>query len=226
MDNNNLFTTKAEYVYKLMKDKILKSQWNMGDSIIISKVAEELDVSIIPIREALKRLETEGLVDIIPHKGARVTTIDSDKVAEIISIRAVLEGYAARTIIPYMDEERLKHLKSMVAKMDQYVIEGNTEQFAVSNKEFHREMYRLTPYPLLYDMIFNLWDGGNWSKSVFAFEPARMAQSNEEHKKILATIEEKDGNLVERLVRDHKNNNIKTLQKKAFHYFNGTTGNA
>lgn len=188
-----LFETKSDYVYKRIKQNILKGVWKQGQSIIISKVAKELDISAIPVREALKRLDMEGLVDIIPHKGARVTTFDSNKINEVLSIRAVLESYAARTAIPFIDDKKVAELKQMVERMEYYAEAKDDESFSNANKEFHRYLYKQSPFPLLYDMIFNLWDGGNWSKSVFAFKPDRISESVMEHYEILKAVEEGAG---------------------------------
>lgn len=212
MATQHLFETKSDYVYKQLKQKILKGVWKQGQNIIISKVAKDLDISAIPVREALKRLEMEGLVDIIPHKGARVTTFDEDRINEVLSIRAVLEGYAARTVIPFIDDKKIQELRHMVKRMEDYANAGDDENFSSANKEFHRYLYKQSPFPLLYDMIFNLWDGGNWSKSVFAFKPDRMSESVMEHYEILKAIEEKDGEKTEKLTRTHKEKNMKILR--------------
>jgi DNA-binding GntR family transcriptional regulator len=208
-----IFETKADYVFKTIKNKILTGEWKQGQDIIISKVAEELQVSTIPVREALKRLQMEGLIDIIPHKGACVTTLDRDKINEIISIRAVLEGYAARTAVPFIDENKFSKIKEMADKMNEYAVQGDDEQFANANKEFHRFLYKQSPFKMLYDMIFKLWDGGNWSKSVFAFNPSRMRESVKEHYEIIEAIKEKDEEKVEYLVRQHKLKNAKLLEQ-------------
>lgn len=213
MDIQHLFETKSDYIYKQIKQNILKGVWKQGQNIIISKVAEELNISTIPVREALKRLEMEGLVDITPHKGARVTTFDSDRIKEVLSIRAVLEGYAARTAIPFIDDKKMAELKQMAEKMEHYAKVGDDGSFSNANKEFHRYLYKQSPFSLLYDMIFKLWDGGNWSKSVFAFKPDRMYESVIEHYKILEAIEEKDGEKAERLIRMHKEKNMLILQR-------------
>ncbi|MFZ7104850.1 MAG: GntR family transcriptional regulator [Peptococcaceae bacterium] len=204
MQNADVFSTKSDYVYTQLKDKILKGVLKQGESITISRIAEEYSISAIPVREALKRLETEGLVEIIPHKGAQVVTLNNDRIKEVISIRAVLEGYAARTALPYMDEEKIGILKKMAEKMREHALAGDSEKFGAENKEFHRFLYKQSPFPMLYDMIFNLWDGGNWSKAIFAFNPERMKDSINEHIEIIAAIEKQDEEKTEILVRMHK----------------------
>jgi len=213
MANQSIFETKSDFIYKSLKQKILKGVLDQGESITISKVAKEYEISAIPVREALKRLEMEGLVVIAPHKGATVTTFDAKKINEIVSIRAILEGYAARTAIDFIDETKMKQLKEMVYEMDALAKAEDDESFSNANKEFHRFIYKQSPFETLYDMIFNLWDGGNWGKSVFAFSPERMHESAQEHLEILAAIEEKDGEKAEALTRKHKARNLDILYK-------------
>lgn len=213
MANQNIFETKSDFVYKSLKQKIIKGILDQGENIKISKVAKEYEISSIPVREALKRLEMEGLVVIAPHKGATVTTFDAKKTNEILSIRAILEGYAARTSVDFIDEDKMKQLKDMVYEMDVLAKNKDDENFSYANKEFHRFIYKQSPFKTLYDMTFNLWDGGNWSKSVFAFSPERMRESTREHLEILAAIEEKDGEKVEQLTRKHKVRNLDILYK-------------
>lgn len=219
MTGQYIFESKSDCVYKLLKQKILKDVLKQGEKININRVAEELGISSIPVREAINRLEMEGLVYIIPHKGAHVSVFDDRKVREVISIRAVLEGYATRTAIPYIDNALMLELKCMSDEMERHANKNDDASFGIVNKDFHRKLYKQSPFPLLYDMIFKLWEGGNWSKSVFAFRPDRMLESVEEHRQILKAIEEKDGDKVENLVRKHKEKNMKLLLEIAKHDF-------
>jgi DNA-binding GntR family transcriptional regulator len=211
MEQENVYTTKSDIVHKILKQKILDGGFSMGESLNISKIASELNISIIPVREGLKRLETEGLIDFIPHKGAQVRSFDLAKIKEIYDIRAVLEGLAARAAIPSLDAEKIEQLKSMNEAMKQYAVEGDDERFGQANKEFHRFIYQNAQYPSLFDMIFNLWEG-NWSKAVFAFHPERMLHAVEEHIEIIQAIEEKNADQTEHLVRQHKLNSAKLFE--------------
>ncbi len=210
---NNGFTTKSDYVCDILKKRITEGKYQQGESLNISKIADEFDMSIIPVREALKRLEMEGLVNIIPHKGAQVTTFDKETISEIIEIRAVLEGYAARTAIPNFDDEKIQHLESMIGKMDEYILKNDDESYANANKEFHKYLYKQSPLSRLYDMIVNLWDGGRPTSAIFAFIPGRMEESQKEHYQILKALKDKDGEKLERIIRDHKTRNIHLWEK-------------
>ena len=198
------YLTKTDIVYHYIKKRVLSTEWEQGKSININELKEALGVSAIPVREALKMLQSEGLVEIVPHNGARVITLDDQKVLETMVIRAVLEGYAARTAVHNMDCSKLEVLKNMIKDMERHAANGDVEEFGDSNKEFHRYLYKQCEYDLLYKMIFDIWDGGSWAKLIFTYNKGKMVQSINEHKEIVKAIEEKDEDKVEQLVRLHK----------------------
>lgn len=198
------YKTKSGFVYELMREKIVSGEWPQGMNIIVASVARDLGVSAIPVREAMKLLESEGLVVLEPHKGARVTEFDPGKIMEVMSIRGVLEGYAASAAIPFFDSADFTDLHRRVEEMEGFVRAGECDRFIAANKEFHRTIYSKGPFPLLNEMIFKLWDGGGFSRIVFAFRPERMEVANRDHRAILDALEKGDGPGAERITREHK----------------------
>ncbi len=198
------YKTKSGFVYELMREKIVSGEWPQGMNIIVASVARDLGVSAIPVREAMKLLESEGLVVQEPHKGARVTEFDPEKIVEVRSIRGTLEGFAASAALPFLNAGAFADLRRRVGEMDGYVRAGECERFIAANKEFHRTIYSKGPFPMLNEMIFKLWDGGGFSHIVFAFRPERMEVANNDHKAILDALEKGDGERAERLIREHK----------------------
>ncbi|MBL3540474.1 GntR family transcriptional regulator [Aminivibrio sp.] len=198
------YKTKSGFVYELMREKIVSGEWPQGMNIIVASVARDLGVSAIPVREAMKLLGAEGLVVLEPHKGARVTEFDPEKIMEVMSVRGVLEGYAAAAALPFLDAETFADLHRRVEEMDDFVRAGQCDRFIAANKEFHRAIYSKGPFPLLNEMIFKLWDGGGFSHIVFAFRPERMEVAGRDHRAILESLEKNDGESAERLIREHK----------------------
>ena len=210
---SNIYETKSNHVFSYLRKKILNGSYKQGASIVISRVAKELGISAIPVREALKRLESEGLIEIIPHKGARVTLFEKNKINDVLVIRAVLEGYAARTVSESISEETLAKLNEMNKEMKIVAEEGKDEIFCELNKDFHRLLYKNSSHLLLYKTIFDLWDEGNWSKSLFAFFPEKMKESVNEHLEILQALKNHDQDTVEKMTREHKMKNIEFYNK-------------
>ena len=127
------FKTKTEVVYDFLKKNILNGRYQPGEKIVISVIARQLDVSDIPIREAIKRLQTEGLLDITPHVGANVVEMDQDEFEQITLIRAELEGLATRLSINHLSEKDFKELDRLNREGDVLVKNKSYRQLAELN---------------------------------------------------------------------------------------------
>lgn len=216
MQNEVIFTTKSEFVFNTIKNRILENTLEPGTELIISRISEELNVSIIPVREALKALESEGLIEMEAHKSARVAEFSVEKLRQIITIRAGLEGYASRLAVKYINDINMEKLEDILRDMKKAMESADSENFNLYNMKFHRYIYQIPPFPMLYDMIINVWDGGKWTRSVFAISPKRMKNSLNEHIQILDAIKEKNEDKVEKLVREHRMNaglELETMSK-------------
>lgn len=210
---HNNFLTKSELVFDTLKKRIINGELEPGTELVISRLSEEFNVSTIPVREAIKTLASEGLVEIEPHKSAKVAEFNLEKLHQIITIRAGLEGYAARLAVLHINEIQLRTLENNVNKMKEAMLKSDAENFNLNNLKFHRYLYQIAPYPMLYEMIVKVWDGGKWTRSVFAISPKRMEKSIEEHMEIIRAIKNRDEDRVERLVREHRINAGKELEK-------------
>lgn len=209
----NMFTTKSDYIFRQLKEKILSSELEPGENLVISKISQEYNVSAIPVREALKALENEGLVEIEAHKTAKVVTFSIEKIKQIGTIRAGLEGYAARLAVEYMTQDHLERLEKILEETKEAVRMHDSETFNFKNLEFHRYLYQIPPFPMLYDMIISVWDGGKWTRAIFAISPDRMDSSFKEHSEIVEAIKENDQDKVEKLVRQHRIKASKQLEE-------------
>ncbi len=203
------YKTKSEFVFNYLKEQIIRGKISQGESINISALSKELNMSAIPIREALQKLSSLGLVIYKPHKGVTVSSFTKEKIVEVLSIRALLEGYACATAVPYINEDIINKLIEMHNNMKESQKIMDTENYAAIDKEFHRLIYKSCPFPMLYDMIFNLWDGYIWTKSIFTFFPEKMLVSIKEHDEIINAIKEKDCDRAEMLVRKQHLDEIK-----------------
>ena len=173
MSKENLHMTKGEYVFQTLKKQILTSILKPGSDIVISKISKKFNISIIPVREALKRLESEGLIENEPHKSAKVVKFNLEKLRQIIIVRAGLEGYLARLAVPYINEVHIKKMEKMLDKMKTAMENNKSEIFNLENLEFHRYLYQIAPYPILYNITIKVWDGGKWIRAIFALNHER-----------------------------------------------------
>ena len=198
------YKTKTQIIYEKLKDEINGGNYLPGDRIIISKIAKENNISEIPVREAIRTLESENLVELVPNVGPIVSKIKENEIVEQFMIRGLLEGYAARLSIDYITEETLDELEELIVKMDSYLVEGNLINYGKLNKHLHLSIYSCIPYKRLYKMIEDMWEEYERTRSVFMISPNRSKTSNAEHRVMLKMIRNKEYDNVEAYMRDHK----------------------
>jgi len=207
------FKTKTEVVHTKLHQDIISGKLKPGQRIIISDLAKEFGVSEIPIREAIRSLETAGLIHFTPHVGAVVNTIDDNEFLEIYLIRIELESLATRLAVAHIDGPVLAKLNRCIKKAETAIRSNKPELLGPLNREFHMMIYQAGPYHLLARMIDDLWNRFELMQSVFDYVPARVTPSWKEHQKILAAVQNRDASLAGRLVKDQKLRTMKALKK-------------
>jgi DNA-binding GntR family transcriptional regulator len=208
------YKSKVDIVYEYLLDEIAKGVYKAHDRLVISQIARQMNVSDIPVREAIRRLESQGFVSINANQGAVVVGIDNDNLTSVFMIKGILEGFATRLSIDYLTQSDLKHLRSINAQIQKAGEQLNAKKYSELNIKFHLEIYKKIPQKLLYDMICDLWKKWTITSSVFGVVPARMQESHLEHEEIIRLIEAKAYDQVESYVRAHK---IKSGTKWAEH---------
>ncbi|MHC4459020.1 MAG: GntR family transcriptional regulator [Planctomycetota bacterium] len=205
------FKTKSEVVYERLRHDIIDGKLKPGERIVISDLSDELGVSETPIREAIRRLESERLLDITPHVGPIVTKIDEKEVTEIYVIRIELESLATRLAAPYLRKADFDFLDKKIQQMELAIGQQNYEKLGLLNKDFHLRIYRAAPYVLLFKLIEDLWERVQRTRSVFALVPERALASLGEHKRIVEALRSRNSDLVGRLVKEQKGKSMKAL---------------
>lgn len=199
--------------------KISRGDYQDGERLVISQISKENKVSDIPVREAIRRLESEGYVSVIANQGAVIRSFSQERITEVFQIKAVLEGYAARLSIDYLSSDDIDDLRALNDKLRKALQDGAEQDYSKLNMEFHLRMYRDMPYRELYGMIQELWKKYSITKTVFSMTPSRMQQSIDEHEEIIDLIVHKKYDELERLMRTHKmragESLIQGMQQKA-----------
>ena len=198
------YHTKNDVVYQQLKEKIVNRVLRPGERIVISDIANELEVSPMPVREALNRLQQDGFVEINPHVGARVVMFGATGFKEIALIRIELEVLATRLATPYLDDDKIKELDSVLKQMEMAVADRDGNLYSKLNKDFHCIVYSAGPYKYLYELILNLWAKSNFSKSIFLKVPEQVSVSLDDHRKLLDALKAKDADKAAEILRSHK----------------------
>lgn len=155
--NKNDFNNINEWVYHTLRTSIMCGEIRPGVALTIRGLAEKLDVSSMPVREALRRLASEAAVDISDSRRVVVPLISPDKFKELYSIRILLETHAAELAMPYISEAQVEELKSLDKVIDASYSDGDIVSGSLANQAFHRFIYKQSPVQVCMPMIESLW---------------------------------------------------------------------
>jgi len=192
--------TRQEIVADRLRDAILRGEMHPGQRLDQNEIAAMLKVSRSPIREALRTLAAEGLVEGIPHHGVVVAELSPDELEEILSIRAVLEGMAARLGVPKMDVERIKTLESILVELKQTT---NLDQWIELNHLFHFTIYQPANRPRLLALIENLRNTVAPYMRQYIASSEHMREAATSHRLIFDACVKRDPALVEQEIKKH-----------------------
>lgn len=197
--------TKQEFVYQTLRDAILKCELPPGERLVIDDLARQLQVSAIPVREALQLLLSEGLVVNVPHVGATVAPISRESILEVFTVMEGLEIVSTRVATQRASDAEIHALGQIVSEMDRALSSGDHEEWAELNKRFHLSISGLSQLPMLQEMMERILD--RWERvRRFYFSGVlvhRADQAQAEHHEILDTMRSRNIEKLEALIRKH-----------------------
>ena len=178
-------TSVMHGVVKELRSAILNGTLKKGDRVIQDEWAKRLNVSRMPIREALAQLEIEGLVEIITHRGAVVTPITRDDFEEIYQTRAILEGLVVEKSLPFITEKDKLDLKKILEEMEQLDLKNATnDEYVALNSAFHETLRKGCPWPRVRKIVETL--------GISPIAPILLAdyyeKTQEEHRRIYEAV--------------------------------------
>lgn len=197
--------TKQEFVYRTLREAILRCDLRPGERLVIDDLARRLNVSIIPVREALQLLQAESLVVSIPHVGTTVAPVSREAIVDVFTVLEGLEVVATRLVAERGNPEDLQVLAEHVAAMDRAVAAEQYEEWAALNRAFHQAISQLPQLDLLRELTARVLD--RWDRvRRFYFRGVllhRVAQAQQEHRDILQAVGARDLVRLAELVRRH-----------------------
>jgi DNA-binding GntR family transcriptional regulator len=193
----------GEHVFESLKHSIIRGKISPGEWLVESHIAETLGISRTPVREAIHKLEREGLIERQPRGGFTVLGLDRDDIEETFGIRSVLEGYAARLAAVKHEAQELKDLENKIDEFQKALDRKKMNRLPAINTEFHDLLYSLSKSPKLINMINALRDQIYRYREMILKERKFATTSNLDHKNMLKYIRKRDAEGAERLVRDH-----------------------
>ena len=195
--------TKRAIVYDALRSSIMRCELRPGQRLIIDDISRQLGVSQIPVREALQQLQTERLVENVPHIGATVALISPNDVVEVFALMEGLESVAVEPAAAHASPEFLASLERVVGDMDVALGAGDGERWAALNSEFHQLIAAQARMPLLLDMTKRTLDQWNRVRRFFNIFSKRVGHAQSQHHEIAAAFRDRNVEQLRRLSRDH-----------------------
>ncbi|VVE75522.1 GntR family transcriptional regulator [Pandoraea anapnoica] len=191
----------SDLVFDRLRESITKGEYKPGDRLVEGRIAEELDVSRVPVREALRALAVEGLVEVRPRHGAVVASIDPASTRELVQIRATLEGLNARLAAERRSPELVRRIEAVLQEGNAKVAAGETSGLLELNARFHDLLYAAGANAMLADLMRSLRDR---TRIVFVkTDDEEVRVTWEEHAAILRAVQTGDAAFAALLAERH-----------------------
>lgn len=217
--------SKADQAHQHVLTGITSGQYKPGDRLVLSTIANELGMSVVPVREAIRRLQTDQLVQFERNIGATVTGIDPVEYHHTMETLALVEGYSTAQSAPLITAKTLAKARAINQQLRQLVEqEFSPEQFTVLNEQFHSALFEHHQNPHILDMVHRGWNRlAALRSSTFSFVPSRATTSVAEHEALLDLIADgAEFSVIESAARNHR---LNTLNAYLEHHAQSVTQN-
>ncbi|GAA4052731.1 GntR family transcriptional regulator [Arthrobacter methylotrophus] len=198
--------SKSEQAYAAVKARIVEGTYTPGYRLVLAKIAEDLGVSVVPVREAIRRLEAEGLVKFERNVGATVSGIDPTEYLYTMQTLSIVEGAATALSAPLIGAADIARARAVNAQMRDCLEHFDPVRFTALNQDFHGVLFEHCPNPHILDLVHRGWNRlASIRASTFRFVPGRAQESVQEHDALLQLIESgADSDTIEQAARRHR----------------------
>lgn len=213
-------TSKSERAYAYLKERITGGSYTPGYRLVLGQIAAELDVSVVPVREAIRRLEAEGLVTYETNVGAQVAMFDESEYLFTMQTLSVVEGAATALASPLLTTADVDRARAINDEMVECLDDFDPIRFSRLNHDFHVVLFEKCPNPHLLDLVHRGQDRvRHLLGSTFSFVPGRARESVAEHEELLRLLEaQADPWQIEHAARRHRDATLEAfLARQAAH---------
>lgn len=206
--------TKSEAAYNAIKKAIFKMEYQPGERIVIRKIAEQIGVSDIPVREALNRLESENLVDMEPHVGYRVKQISNRDTFENLEISNELEALAIKKTAESITDEEIMKAEQELRELQELAVAQEYVAYVSKARDFKLNLYRLGKNNKLYHTLVPLFHATNPLGIIYLTVPGWCQYSLDKNTEIFEAVRKRDGEKAYSLMREYKMEGLRMLAEK------------
>jgi DNA-binding GntR family transcriptional regulator len=195
---------KSRSIYRALRERILSNDIEPGARLVLREIAHRYEASDIPVREALRMLERDGLVETAPYRGARVTSLTAREIEETYFIRSHLESIATGLAAERISDEELDELDELMERMRVAVHAEDGPGFSDLNRQFHQTIVSACGNQMLSELTMEIWQRHSGFQRVFRLVPKRIATSQAEHEGIMDALRARDAERASKLALWHK----------------------
>ncbi len=208
--SNNRPLSKSDFAYQELRRRILDDKIPPGTRLLLRPLAEELGLSVMPVRDALRMLEGDGLVTLESHRGATVTRISKESVLQIIGMRMWMEVLAVMEATPLHTPASLKRVTKILEEAETAMAGGDGLAYTTANRRLHEAIEAPAPEPI-HQLVRDLWER-LWQTrrrtALFVTVPDRMPQAQEEHRRLVAAVVEGDAEAAGAAMQRHRDSTL------------------
>lgn len=206
MPDSHNFTSSfslTDEIVDIIRDRILKGEYKIGEKIKENQIATELKVSRTPIREAFKQLETEGLIDYIPNRGCFAKGFTRQDIEDIYAVRKALEILAVEWAVNRITSEQIQSLQDQSDLMEFYTARKDSKKVLEINTDFHDVIYNATGSRFMAQVLRSYKEYIEQTRKVIFYEQEYLEEIFEEHKAVLMAIMSKDAEAAKEAMAKH-----------------------
>ena len=197
-----------------LREQIYQHELAPGDAIEEMALCERFGISRTPLREALKVLDSEGLVELIPRRGSFVRNLDIDELNELFPVMMVLEGLCAKEAVEHCSDKDMIQLEAMHEKLETFAREENVDSYYEQNFVFHQAVQDLSGNKWLQRVIGDLRKVLRLARHMQLTIPGRLQESLEEHREIMKSFRQKNAELADKTMQLHLKKQWHSLVEK------------
>lgn len=201
--NLNDYKPLREVIFNTIREAIIGGELKPGERLMEVQLAEKMGVSRTPVREAIRKLELEGLVEMIPRKGAHVAEVSVKDIMDVLEVRASLDGLATALAAERMKEEELRELKHIYTQFANYVEKESLQGTVKKDVEFHDIIYRAAKNEKLMQINNNLREQVQRFRVIYLKGYSSPKNIIKEHEEIINAISSRDPEMARRVAQEH-----------------------
>jgi len=201
-----------EHVANRIREMIRKGLLNKGDRIVEKDLCASLGISRTPLREALRYLTSEGLITILPHRGAYVAEPSMDEIREMFEVMTLLEGNCAAMAAKKISPGDLRKLEKLHERLENHYKTDQPEKYLDANQKFHSALQEMAGNKVLNDVVNGLRQKIVLYRYRQLYQPDRFEASITEHRALMDALRKQDSVAAENLMRQHLRNQCEALK--------------